>query len=221
MKEPKGSFFVEIKGIGSYDKIIIIYKKGLASVILEYKKIEKEVAIRLGLLFLLEEKNIKKKGLMNMYFRKPTLKNLSQGARLEYVRRLRHMDADDVAEYFEFGGDDPHKTFRYYENNDRSPSKERLMDIVNLYEVSINAIKRYDFNNPIDVVYFHMWLEEEFPYFEINFDSDSFEKTEYNDIVQKAMNKWKEMRDKRENLEISDEEYLEWKLNYEISIPIK
>ena len=45
-----------------------------------------------------------------MYFRKPTLKNLSQGARLEYVRRLRHMDADDVAEYFGFGGDDPHKT---------------------------------------------------------------------------------------------------------------
>ena len=61
-----------------------------------------------------------------------------------------------------------------------------------------------------------MWLEEEFPYFEINFDSDSFEKTEYNDIVQKAMIEWKEMRDKRENLEISDEEYLEWKLNYEI-----
>ena len=25
---------------------------------------------------------------------------------------------------------------------------------------------------------------------------------------------WKKMRDKRENYEISDEEYLEWKLNY-------
>ena len=37
MKEPKGSFFVEIKGVGSYVTIIIIYKKGLASVILEYK----------------------------------------------------------------------------------------------------------------------------------------------------------------------------------------
>ena len=56
MKEPKGSFFVEIKGVGSYVTIIIIYKKGLASVILEYKNYEKEVAIRLGLLFLLEEK---------------------------------------------------------------------------------------------------------------------------------------------------------------------
>ena len=30
------------------------------------------------------------------------------------------------------------------------------------------------------------------------------------------MREWKEMREKRENLEISDEEYLEWKLNYEI-----
>lgn len=91
---------------------------------------------------------------MNMYFIKPTLKNLSQGARLEYVRRLRHMDADDVAEYFRFGGDDPHKTFRYYENNDRGSSKERLIDIADLYEVSVNAIKKYDFNNPIDVVFF-------------------------------------------------------------------
>ena len=89
-----------------------------------------------------------------MYFRKPTLKNLSQGDRLEYVRRLRHMDADDVVEYFGFGDDDPHKAFRYYENNDRGPSKERLMDIADLYEVSVNAIKRYDFNNPIDVVCF-------------------------------------------------------------------
>ncbi len=151
-----------------------------------------------------------------MYFRKPTLKNLSQGDRLEYVRRLRHMDADDVVEYFGFGDDDPHKAFRYYENNDRGPSKERLMDIADLYEVSVNAIKRYDFNNPIDVVCFHMWLEEKLPYFEISFDSDSFERTEYNDIVQKAMNEWKKMRGKRENLEISDEEYLEWKLNFEI-----
>ena len=37
MKEPKGSFFVEIKGVGSYVTIIILNKKGLASVILEYK----------------------------------------------------------------------------------------------------------------------------------------------------------------------------------------
>ena len=37
MKEPKGSFFVEIKGTDSFVTIIVLYKKGLASVILEYK----------------------------------------------------------------------------------------------------------------------------------------------------------------------------------------
>lgn len=78
------------------------------------------------------------------------------------------------------------------------------------------AIKEYDFSNPIDVIYNLMWLEEEFPYYEINFDADSYEQTEYNEIVQNAINDWQEMKDKRENYEISDEEYLEWKLNFEI-----
>ena len=152
-----------------------------------------------------------------MYFKKPILKNLSQGARLEYVRRLRHMNQDDVAEYFGFGGTDPHKTFNSYETNYRSPSKGRLKEIAELYEVSINAIKKYDFTNPIDVVYFYMWLEEEFPYYEINFENDSYEKTDYNEIVQCAFREWKLMREKRENFEISDDEYLEWKLNFEIN----
>lgn len=151
-----------------------------------------------------------------MYYVKPTLKNLSQGARLEYVRKYRHMDADDVAEYFEFGGDDPHKTFNSYETNYRAPSKERLKETAELYEVSVNAIKKYDFNNPIDVICFHMWLEEEFSYYDIKFDCDSHEDTEYNAVVLNAIHQWQQMREKRENFEISDDEYLEWKLNFEI-----
>lgn len=156
-----------------------------------------------------------------MYYAKPTLKNLSQGARLEYIRRLRHMNEDDVAEYFGFGGKDPHKTFNSYETNYRGPSKGRLKEIAELYEVSVNAIKKYDFNNPIDVIYNLMWLEEEFPYYEIIIDNDSYEKTDYNEIVQNAIREWQQMRVKRENLEISDEEYLEWKLNFEIVDSIK
>ena len=151
-----------------------------------------------------------------MYYVKPTLKNLSQGARLEYVRKYRHMSLDDVTEYFGFGGKDPHKTFNSYETNYRGPSKGRLKEIAELYEVNVNAIKKYDFNNPIDVIYFHMWLEEEFPYYEIKFDCDSHEDTDYNDIVLNAIGEWQQMRVKRETLEISDEEYLEWKLNYKI-----
>lgn len=151
-----------------------------------------------------------------MYYVKPTLKNLSQGARLEYVRKYRHMSADDVAEYFGFGGKDPHKTFNSYETNYRAPSKGRLKEIAELYEVSVNAIKKYDFNNPIDVICFHMWLEEEFPYYDIKFDRDSHEDTEYNAVVLNVIYQWQQMREKRENFEISDDEYLEWKLNFEM-----
>lgn len=151
-----------------------------------------------------------------MYFKKPILKNLSQGARLEYVRRLRHMNQDDVVEYFGFGGTDPHKTFNSYETNYRSPSKGRLKEIAELYEVSINAIKKYDFNNPIDVIYSLMWLEEEFPYYDINLDCSKFNKSTYNLYVQNGIKEWKKMRYKRENGEISDDEYIEWKLNFEI-----
>ena len=44
-----------------------------------------------------------------------------------------------------------------------------------------------------------MWLEEEFPYYEISFDSDSYEQTEYNELVQIAINEWQDIRDKRDN----------------------
>lgn len=66
-----------------------------------------------------------------------------------------------------------------------------------------------------------MWLEEEFPYYEIIFDDDSYEKTDYNEIVQNAIKEWQQMKEKRENLEISDDDYLEWKLNLKINNPIK
>ena len=66
-----------------------------------------------------------------------------------------------------------------------------------------------------------MWLEEEFPYYEINFDCNSYNKTENNEIVIKSIKEWQLMRDKRKNLEISDEEYIEWKLNFEMLNLIK
>lgn len=117
-----------------------------------------------------------------MYYIKPTLKKLSQGARFEYVRKYRHMSAEEVAEYFGFEGKDLHKTFNNYESNYRRVSKNRLKEIVELYETSVNAIKKYDFNNSIDIIYSHMWLEK-FPYYEICFNYDHYEKTKYNEIV--------------------------------------
>ena len=114
-----------------------------------------------------------------------------------------------MTEYFDFGGKDTHKTFNSYESNCREPSKVRLKEISDLYEVSVNVVEKYGFSNPIDVIYSLMWLEEKFLYYEINFDTESYEKTKYNEIIKNVIDEWKEMRDKRENYEISDEEYLD------------
>ena len=96
---------------------------------------------------------------MNNYF-KPTLKNLSQGARLEYVRKLRYMSKDDVADYFDLGGERKERTISKYENNSRVPSNERLKELAKLYNVSVDAIKEYKYDDPIDTIYMLMWLEE-------------------------------------------------------------
>jgi len=53
-------FFVEIKGIGSYVTIIIIHKKGLASVILEYKKFWKRSSNKVRATFFVGRKKYKK-----------------------------------------------------------------------------------------------------------------------------------------------------------------
>lgn len=49
-----------------------------------------------------------------MFYIKPNLKNMSQGARLEYIREVRHMTKEDVAAYFGFVGREPNKTIREY-----------------------------------------------------------------------------------------------------------
>lgn len=151
-----------------------------------------------------------------MFYIKPNLKNMSQGARLEYIREVRHMTKEDVAAYFGFGGKESNKTISEYENNTTSPSPSRLEELAKLYEVSVDAIRKYDFTNPIDEIYYQMWLEEEFPYYQFNIEMDSFPGKEYNMNVYNGIQEWKKKRKMRKVYDISDDEYLEWKLNFKI-----
>ena len=82
-----------------------------------------------------------KGGIKMKEFNRQKLKNLSQGARLQYVREFRRLFKEDVADYFEFGGERKERTISRYENNSRVPGKERLEELAELYEVSPNAIK--------------------------------------------------------------------------------
>ena len=151
---------------------------------------------------------------MSNYFFRPVLRDLTKGARLEYIRKFRYLDEKNVAEYFGLGGKDPARTIRNYEHNDVQPSDARLEELADLYEVSIDAIRDYDLSNPIDLIYVEMWMEELIPYYDVDIDNLSNNLNEYAKDLVKGLNEWKVMKEKRENLEISIQDYIDWKLNY-------
>ena len=153
---------------------------------------------------------------MSNYFFRPELRDLTKGARLEFVRKFRYLDEKNVAEYFGLGGKDPARTIRNYEHNDVEPLPGRLEELADLYEVSIDAIRDYDLSNPIDLIYIAMWMEELIPYYDVDIDNLSNNLNEYAKDLVKGLNEWKVMKEKRENLEISIQEYIDWKLNFQL-----
>ena len=153
---------------------------------------------------------------MKKYFFKPEITNLSQGERLRYVRELRYMPKSYVAEHFQLGGEKPTDSIDKYERNAREPMTWRLKELADLYDVSYNAVKKFDFIYPTDFIYYHMWEEELFPYSEFIINIEALKDTFYTDEIIRGLDAWQEMREKRENGEISDQDYIEWKLHFDI-----
>ena len=153
---------------------------------------------------------------MSNYFFKPELENLSQGARLKFIRELRYMSKSNVAEFLELGGEKPTDSIDKYERNAREPQPERLKELTDLFDVSDYATRRYNFVDPNEVIYYHMWEEELCPYSQFILDIDAMKKTYYNKDIIRGLEEWGEMRKRRLNGEISDSEYIEWKLNYNL-----
>ena len=61
-----------------------------------------------------------------------------------------------------------------------------------------------------------MWEEELCPYSEFILNIDAMKNTYYNKDIIRGLEEWEKMRIKREKREISDSEYLEWKLHYNL-----
>lgn len=137
---------------------------------------------------------------------------MSQGARLKFIRENKGIKLNDIAEYLGYSSN---KSIREWENNTKSPDATNLKRLAEAYGVSIDAIKKYDFIDPIDEIYYQMWYEEQYPYYQFQLP-DRFAGSAYNLNVQNGINEWLKMREKRENYEITDQEYLEWKLNFKL-----
>ena len=149
-------------------------------------------------------------------FLRPRLKDLSQGSRICYVRQLRGMTQDELASKLGFTDDRKRRHITRYETNERIPKEDRLEELAKILNVSVNAIKTYDYINPNDLIYINIWMEELIPGYKI--DLDTLDKTWFDSVkyLKLFVRDWKEMNQKLENKEISLKEYIEWKLNTDV-----
>ena len=102
----------------------------------------------------------------------------------------------------------------------RAKVKNNKKQLASIKYQLFNGIKNYDFIDPIDEIYYQMWYEEQYPYYQFQLP-ERFRDSAYNFNVQNGINEWLEMRKKRENREITNQEYIEWKLNYKLNNPLK
>ena len=168
---------------------------------------------------------------MRLIYTKPSLNDLSQGSRIAFVRHFRFMTQDDVSNELGLTGECKRRSMTRYEKGDRNPKEERTKEIeqafddlqkevakqlANIFRISYNAIKKYDYKEPIDILYTLMWLEEIIPRYYIDLSKVPNINENNIIIIKKFINEWERMRTKRLKREISYIDYIEWKLTYEV-----
>ena len=151
---------------------------------------------------------------MRIIYSKPSLKNLSQGERISYIRQLRMMSQDEVSDKLGLTGECKRRTMTRYERGDRNPKQYRLKELSKILQVNINSIKQFDFKESSDIIYFLLWLEELIPNIKIDFEETNLNR---NEEFKLFFEKWKRMKSKRRKKEISYFQYTDWKFNYEVT----
>ena len=151
---------------------------------------------------------------MLIIYSKTSLKKLSQGERISYIRQLRMMSQDEVSDKLGLTGECKRRTMTRYERGDRNPKQYRLKELSKILQVNINSIKQFDFKKLIDIIYFLLWLEELIPNIQIEYEETFINK---NKELKLFFEEWKRMIIKRRKKEISYFQYTDWKFNYEFT----
>ena len=151
---------------------------------------------------------------MRILYTKPELVDLSQGSRIAFARQFRFMTQDDVSDKLGLTGECKRRTMTRYEKGNRNPKDDRTSEIAKILDININAIKKYDYKEPIDLLYTLMWLEELIPKYQIDISKVPNINDENIVMFKQFINEWNVMREKRNKREITYEEYIEWKLTY-------
>ena len=152
---------------------------------------------------------------MRLIYSRPTIDDLSQGSRIAFARQFRFMSQDELSDKLGITGENKRRTMTRYEKGERNPKEDRTKIIAEILKVNYNVIKKYDYKDPIDIVYTLMWLEELIPNYSIELESKKNICGDDVIKIQSAIDKWKIMKSKRDKREISYKEYTNWKLTYD------
>ena len=154
---------------------------------------------------------------MRYVYLKPELKDLSQGSRIAFVREFRYLTQDNVSDKLGLTGECKRRSMARYERGDRVPKEERLQEIANILNVNVKCLKEYDFRNVEDMIYILLWMEELYPRMNIDLGLSESLPKESDIKLKRFFEKWNVMKEKRVNLELSYDDYVEWKLQYDFN----
>lgn len=124
------------------------------------------------------------------------------------------MTQDELADKLGFTGEFKRRSVTRYERGDRVPKEERLNEIACILNVNAKCLKEFDYKNEEDMIYMFLWLEEMYPRINIDLGISEYFPNRRDRKLSIFINEWQLMRNKRNNREITYDEYIEWKLQY-------
>ena len=154
---------------------------------------------------------------MRYVYLKPELKDLSQGSRIAFAREFRYLTQDNVSDKLGLTGECKRRSMARYERGDRVPKEERLQEIANILNINVKCLKEYDFKNEEDMIYILLWMEELYPRMNIDLGLSESLPKESDIKLKRFFEEWNAMKEKRVNLELSYDDYVEWKLQYDFN----
>ena len=154
---------------------------------------------------------------MRYVYLKPELNDLSQGSRIAFAREFRYMTQDNVSDKLGLTGECKRRSMARYERGDRVPKEERLQEIANILNVNVKCLKEYDFRNKEDMIYILLWMEELYPRMNIDLGLSESLPKESDIKLKRFFEEWNAMKEKRVDLELSYDDYVEWKLQYDFN----
>ena len=152
---------------------------------------------------------------MRYVYLKPELKDLSQGSRIAFAREFRYMTQDNVSDKLGLTGECKRRSMARYERGDRVPKEERLQEIANILNINVKCLKEYDFKNEEDMIYILLWMEELYPRMNIDLGLSESLPKESDIKLKRFFEEWNAMKEKRVDLELSYDDYVEWKIQYD------